>query len=336
MKRAPLLSIIITDYNAKRWLDKCILSIKAQKFRNYEIVFVNDGSTDGSFEYVQKKYPECVFINNIKNIGFALSNNAGATAATGEYLFILNADTHLEKNTLEKIAAYVRKHPDRHLLQLDIRRYDKSNLKGEACTFDMDFLGYPIWSGREDSIFYADAAAMVIKKDLFFKLHGFDDAFYIYLEDMDIAWRARMLGHNVYLLAKAYVYHFAGGTSVSTQLKEGKYTTSLRRRYDAQKNNLRAILKNYELKNVLWILPFSVFLAVAEGWLYLIRFNMHGFLALHKAILWNIVNIHGTLKERAYMQTIRTVPDSEILAVCSRKVSKVQSFFTHGVPAMKI
>ena len=96
MTKAPLISIIITNFNAKRWLDKCIGSIRDQKFKDYEIVFVNDGSTDGSFEYAQKKFPDCVFVNSITNAGFARANNLGAMSARGEYLFILNADTYLE------------------------------------------------------------------------------------------------------------------------------------------------------------------------------------------------------------------------------------------------
>src|SRR3990167_8469064 len=109
MSKPPLISIIITDFNAKRWLDKCISSIKTQKFIDYEIVFVNDGSTDGSFEYVKKKFPDCIFVNNITNVGFASANNAGATVARGEFLFFLNADTYLEIDTLQKLEHSLKK-----------------------------------------------------------------------------------------------------------------------------------------------------------------------------------------------------------------------------------
>src|SRR3989344_5565417 len=274
MSKPPLISIIITDFNAKRWLDKCISSIKTQKFIDYEIVFVNDGSTDGSFEYVKKKFPDCIFVNNITNVGFASANNAGATVARGEFLFFLNADTYLEIDTLQKLEQSLKKNPKIHYAQLDIRRYDKANMDGEACTFQIDRFGYPIWSGREENPFYADAAAMIIKKDLFFKIGGFDERFYIYLEDLDLAWRARLVGEEVYYLPKIYVYHFAGGTSVSTQIKEGTYATTIRRRYDA-------------------------------------------------------------LKQRETVQDLRTVHDSVIYLHVDKRISKIASFFTHGIPSMK-
>ncbi|OGK19465.1 hypothetical protein A2799_04865 [Candidatus Roizmanbacteria bacterium RIFCSPHIGHO2_01_FULL_39_24] len=335
MSKPPLISIIITDFNAKRWLDKCISSIKTQKFIDYEIVFVNDGSTDGSFEYVKKKFPDCIFVNNITNVGFASANNAGATVARGEFLFFLNADTYLEIDTLQKLEQSLKKNPKIHYAQLDIRRYDKANMDGEACTFQIDRFGYPIWSGREENPFYADAAAMIIKKDLFFKIGGFDERFYIYLEDLDLAWRARLVGEEVYYLPKIYVYHFAGGTSVSTQIKEGTYATTIRRRYDAQKNNLRTLLKNLEPINLIWALPGSIALASGEGFLYLLRGNIWGFVAMHKAILWNIVSIHDTLKQRETVQDLRTVHDSVIYLHVDKRISKIASFFTHGIPSMK-
>ncbi|MGB4965675.1 MAG: glycosyltransferase family 2 protein [Microgenomates group bacterium] len=334
MTKAPLISIIITNFNAKRWLDKCIGSIRDQKFKDYEIVFVNDGSTDGSFEYAQKKFPECVFVNSIANAGFARANNLGAMSAQGEYLFILNADTYLEKDTLSKLAATLKKHPRYKIAQLDIRRYDKANMDGEACTFQIDRFGYPIWSGKDENPFYADAAAMIIKKGLFFKIGGFDDRFYIYLEDLDLAWRARLLGNTVYYLQGIHVYHFAGGTSVSTQVKEGTYATSLRRRYDAQKNNLRTLIKNVELSNLVWQLPGSTLLASGEGFLYLLKGNVAGFLALHNAILWNILNVVDSLRERAKVQKMRTIGDFEIFKNADRRISKLSSLISYGIPKM--
>lgn len=336
MQKKPLISIIITCKNAYQWLEKCFSSLANQTVQNFEIVFVDDGSTDQSLDFVEKHYPDTVIVQNIENVGFARANNAGATVAKGDYLFILNADTYLDDDTIEKLTNTIKKHSKYHYMQLDIRKYNKSNMKGEACTFNMDRFGYPIWSGKEENPFYADGAAMVIKKDLFFKLGGFDEKYFIYLEDLDIAWRARMLGEEVYYLKGIHVYHYAGGTSVNTQIKEGSYQTSLRRRYDAQKNNLRTLVKNYELKNLFWALPVSLILASIEGWLYLFKGNIIGFLYLHKAIWWNILNLSDTLNQRKKIQCIRTVDDTVILKRSDKRISKIHSFFLHGVPSMKL
>lgn len=330
--KLPHISIIITNYNAKQWLDTCLTSIKNQSFTEYEVIFVDDGSTDGSYDYVQKQYPWCVFIKNKKNVGFALSNNVGAKAARGKYLFFLNADTYLDKNTLIKLQKTLISNPSYTLAQLDIRKYDKSNMKGDACTFNIDPFGYPMWSGKEDTLFYADAAAMIIRRDLFNTLGGFDERFYIYLEDLDLAWKARMCGHTVYFLSQIYVYHYAGGTSVSTQVKKGAYATTIRRRYDAQKNNICILIKNLEITSLIWRLPGSILLASAEGFVYLLQGNITGFFALHNTIIWNILNIRETLKKRRKIQKIRTVSDKIIFQNSDKHISKIQSFFSYGVP----
>lgn len=330
--RVPLISIIITNFNAYQWLDRCLGSIKQQKFSSYEVIFVDDGSTDGSYEYVQKKFSWCVCIKNTMNVGFAMSNNIGARAARGTYLFFLNADTYLEKDTLVKLAKAMYNNPAYTLAQLDIRKYDKSNMNGQACTFTIDRFGYPIWSGREDTIFYADAAAMVIKSAVFKELGGFDERFYIYLEDLDLSWRARICGYSVHFIPKVYAYHYAGGTSVSTHAKGKTYTTTVRRRFDAQKNNLCTILKNVELKNLIWMVPGSVLLASAEGFLYLLKGNVGGFFALHNAIMWNILNIAHTRNKRSAIQKRRTVADKEIFKHIDARISKLASFFSYGIP----
>ncbi len=333
MNMTPFISVIITNKNAYKWFNKCLTSLYNQTFKDFEVILVDDGSTDGSMKYVEKKFPWVHTVYSLENAGFAKANNLGASAAKGRYLLILNADTHMEKDTLQKAYEILRKNPSYRLAQLDIRNYKKSDLMGPDCIFGMDRFGYPIAPSK---MFYTDAAAMIITKDLFFKLRGFDETFFIYLEDMDLCWRAHLLGENVYFLRGVYVYHFAGGTSVSTQLKEhGIYATSLRRRYDAQKNSLRSLIKNYSLSTLFWTLPISLLLASAEGFLYLFKGNILGFFALHRSIFWNIFNISNTLDERRKVQETRKVSDKVILSKCYKGVSKINSLFKYGVPTMK-
>lgn len=334
MQPKPYFSIIITCKNALQWLEKCITSIQKQTYKQYEILFVDDGSTDTSLDFVKKNYPDIVIVENLANVGFARANNAGATVSKGTHLLILNADTYMDTGTLEIAAAYIAKHPSHSYMQLDIRKYDKSNMDGEACIFGMDRFGYPIWKGSGEP-FYADAAAMIIQRDLFFKLGGFDESYFIYLEDLDLAWRARLLGKQIHYIPQSYVYHFAGGTSVSTQNKKGSYVTTVRRRYDAQKNNLRSILKNFELSNVVWILPTSCAMASVEGFLYLLKGNISGFIALHKSILWNITHLTDTLAERKKMQSTRTISDKQLFEKIDKRISKLHSLLLFGVPSMK-
>lgn len=157
----------------------------------------------------------------------------------------------------------------------------------------------------------------------------------MYLEDLDLAWRARLLGNEVFFLSGIHAYHFGGSTTTPTKLQGRRYITSSVRRYHAQKNNLRSLIKNYSFANLVWALPVSVALASIEGWLYLLKGNLSGFYLLHKAILWNVFNIIDSLRQRGYIQHLRTVTDEQILRHCYRGISKINSFFLHGIPSMK-
>jgi hypothetical protein len=142
------------------------------------------------------------------------------------------------------------------------------------------------------------------------------------------------MGEKVYYLENIPMYHFGGGTSVTTQAKKNSYTTTAGRRYHAQKNNLRALIKNYSLSYLVWTLPISILLALGEAYLYLLRGNVSGFIAIHKALYWNCTHIGNTLAARKKIQSSRKVDDDEIFKNVVKLISKFESFKFHGVPLM--
>ncbi len=335
MTQKPLFSIIIVNWNGKTWLNKCLTSLEKQTWKKFEVILVDNFSSDGSANYIRKYFPWVILVENFQNVGFDRANNQAAALCKGDYIFLLAHDAYLDHNTLEKLAGYIKKYPNNFLMQLDTRNYDKTYKPNEVLSFIIDPFGYPMWSGKKDKIFYADGAALIIKRYLFYKLKGYDEKYFMYLEDVDLAWRVRLLGNKVYFLSGIHAYHFGGSTTVPTKLKGRTYVTSSLRRYHAQKNNLRSLIKNYSLKNLAWALPISIALASIEGWLYLIKGNINGFYLLHKAILWNVFNIFDSLNQRRFMQQIRTVGDDVILRDSYHGISKIHSFFLHGVPSMK-
>ncbi len=332
---SPLISVIITNKNALRWLRKCLTSLKQQSYKNFEVIFVDNNSTDKSLQLVESKFRWVKTVKNERDEGYAKANNIGALKAKGSYLLLMNTDSYLEKNTLQKLSSLLIKHPEYRLMQLDEKEYDKSPLPDRYLIFSMDCFGYPIGTNGRGPIFYADGAGLVISAKLFKKLNGYDEKFYMYLEDMDLSWRARMSGEDVFFLKDVFVYHATGGTSIPTHTNTTLYTTTLNRRYHAQKNNLRALIKNYSVINILWSLPVSILLASLEGSLYLLRGNILGFAALHNAIWWNITNLPDTLLERKRVQKMRKVSDRFILVKTVKTISKFQSLIHFGIPQMK-
>lgn len=335
MKKTPFFSVIIPNKNSLKWLNKCLSSLKNQTFKNFEMIFIDNASTDQSVEFVKSKFPFVKVSVNTSDVGPGISMNIGARIASGKYLFLMNADSYIEADALEKLAYVLKRHPDYQLMELNMKHYDKTNINDKPYKFGMDIFGYPMPS---DKLFYADACGLVITKSLFNKLGGFDETFYMYLDDVDFSWRARLVGTDIYLLENIYIYHHTGSTSIPTSSyyhKKYTYTTTLNRRYHAQKNNLRALIKNYSLQNLLWALPASTIFASVEGFLYLFKGNLKGFIVMHQAILWNCLNMRDTLHERTKIQSQRKVSDKVILDFCEKKVAKIHSFLSHGIPLLK-
>lgn len=332
MSKKPFFSVIISNKNAYKWLDKCFSSLKNQTYKSFEVIFIDNHSTDRSVELVEKKFSWVKVICNKADLGPGVAMNIATGKTQGEYLFLMNTDSYIDSDTLENLSAVLKKHSNYEIVELAMKNYEKTNIKEPAYKFGMDIFGYPMPS---DKLFYADVCGAAIKRDLYLKLEGFDTKFYMYLDDLDFSWRARLLGKQIYLLNNIYIYHHTGGTSIPTSSyyhKAKTYTTTLQRRYHAQKNNLRTLIKNYSLLNVLWIVPASVVMASIEGILYLIKGNVKGFITLHKAILWNIVNLPDTLKERRKIQSQRIVSDLVIWQFCEKKLAKLHSLFSHGIP----
>ncbi len=328
----PFMSIIITNKNACRWLDKSLSSLNKQTFKDFEIVFIDNCSTDNSLRLVSEKYPWVRIIKSKKDLGFSGGNNLGASKAIGKYLLLLNTDTYLNTNSLLILVNNIKKNGPYNIYQMDLRFYDQSNINGKALKLGIDRFGYPIGDGK---FFYAEGSALAINRQLFKDLGCFDEKYFMYLEDVDLCWRARLMGVKIIFVPKAYVFHYGGGTSqTSTPQKGIKYITTMNRRYHAQKNNIRSLIKNYSFLNLLWSLPISILLASGEGWIYLVKGNLTGFTTLHKAILWNIINIKSTLILRHDIQKKRVISDTEILKLCDKRVSKLQSLQLYGVPKM--
>jgi len=110
----PNISIINVNYNGKKFLKAFFLSLKKLDYQNFEVIFVDNASSDGSVEFVKRNYPTVRLIENKKNLGFALANNQGAKIAKGKYLFFLNNDTKIHPEAVSKLVEKMRK-----ILQLE-------------------------------------------------------------------------------------------------------------------------------------------------------------------------------------------------------------------------
>jgi len=217
-----LVSIIIVNYNGKTHLEKCLDSLKKIDYDNFEVILVDNHSTDKSTEFVKVEHPDVNIIELEKNLGFAEPNNIGARKAKGEYLLFLNNDTTVTPDFLYELIKPFSTDPRIVMCQSLLLQPDGSvDSSGDF----VDVLGRA-YSSKEKpetmkNILSARGACMIIKKNIFWDLRGFDKKFFASFEDVDIGWRAWIWGYRVVLAPESIVYHEGGKTvqKLSSQIQ---------------------------------------------------------------------------------------------------------------------
>jgi GT2 family glycosyltransferase len=212
----PFVSIIIVNYNGEFYLDKCLDSLKVTTYPNFEVIVIDNHSSDRSSDLVKGKYPYVKLIELTRNLGFAIANNLGAEAAKGDFYIFLNNDTIVTKTWLsELVKAIIGSQDDKVAIAQSflVRQDGEIDSSGDF----IDKFGRPYSSKLENPpdgrhIMSARAASMIIKKEVFWKLGGFEEIFFASFEDVHLGWKAWIAGYKVILASNSIVYHFTGQT----------------------------------------------------------------------------------------------------------------------------
>jgi len=216
MSKQPLVSVIILNWNGLEHLKTCLPSVISQNYENLEIILVDNGSTDGSIEYIQQNFDTIKLICNLTNVGFAKGNNIGMEIASGKYIAVLNNDTELDENWVNGFVETAEKHPDAGMFACKILSYYDRNL--------IDCVGHLIYPdglsrgrGRGemnqgqydqiDEIAFPSGCAALYRKEMLDQIGLFDETFFIYVEDSDLGMRGRLAGWKCLYVPKAVVYH---------------------------------------------------------------------------------------------------------------------------------
>jgi len=318
-----LVSVIILNYNGLEFLDRCLISVLNSEYPNFEVIFVDNASTDGSVEFVRKKFgaeSHLKIIQNNENLGFAEGNNIGAKKAHGEYIVFLNNDTEVDPHWLKELVLVMETKPNVGVCQ------SKLLLINDRKRFDcagglLDFYGFPFGRGdfQEDKgqyehveeIFHAKGAAMSVRRRIVQETGLFDPEFVIYYEEVDFCWRVRLKGYRVVFVPRSIVFH-AGEVSTARELSE-------LRAFHASKNHLTMILKNYGSENLLKYLPIIISLRISEVLLLLWRQKVSVSLAKVRAIIWIMANFKHIWQKRIKIQRfMRRIPDKDLMTLMQK------------------
>lgn len=218
---APRVSVIILNWNGREMLGDCLASVLAQAFEGFEVILVDNGSTDGSAEWVARLYPQVRVLRLAENLGFCGGNNAGVRFARGEYLVLLNNDTVVERDWLEPLYATIASDPriaacDSKVLYFGARDTIWSagasyTIAGTANFRAQGALEDALGSEPEE-VFSAVACSAIYRRPVWEEIGGLDETFFAGYEDVDWSFRARLRGYRILNVPSSRVYHKVSAT----------------------------------------------------------------------------------------------------------------------------
>lgn len=319
MRNPALFSVVVLNYNGGSIIEPCLSSVLKSDYPDFEVILVDNASTDGSVELAEKLFgsdPRLKVVRNSENLFYTGGNNAGINSAKGEYILILNNDTEIERDCLSELALALQD-------EKTGAAQPKILIHAEASVIDntggiIDPFGYTkgrgsrqIDAGQFDNdrdIFYAGGTAMALKRPILDKVGIFDPKFVAHWEDVDLSWRIRLAGYGIVFVPKAVIKHKVSKTIT-------KFGNKHKISFHIRKNRIAGLIKNYNLVHLLRFLPFvvSLYLALFLKELFLDRKLVLAFTSI-SALLWNIKELPYLLRERSVVQKkIRVLPDREIM-----------------------
>jgi len=295
----PLVSVIIPCLNVRAELPDCLKSLEDQTYTNLEIVVVDNGSTDSTAEYVAKYWQSAKLLHSERNLGYAGGCHYGATASGGEFLLFCDSDIEAKPNAVTELI---------HAMGSDLRigiaqskmllARDPSRIESMGGYFTSTGILYQEgrdsldqgFEGPPREVFGAKGAFMVIRRDLYFDLGGFDVEYIAQYEDTDLCWRAWLAGHRVVVVPKSAVLH---GRSITTKRLASEFVL-----FHASKNRICTLIKNLSPGELFQVLPLHLLITLGGICFLSIRFRFSDAFSLLRAIGWNIRQLPHTLRKR--------------------------------------
>ncbi len=314
----PMVSIIILNYNGQKILGKiltdCIESVFKTNYPNFEVLFIDNASTDSSVEFIKKKFGEnekLRIIVNDRNYGFTEGNNIGIRNASGDYFALLNTDTKVDPQWLKELVNAIQP-PEIGAAQSKLIKMQDPNILDCAGGW-LDFYGYHFERGQGEKtclyehageIFYGKGAGLILKRTVLEKTGLFDSDLFMYFDESDLCWRIWLSGHKVVFVPKSIVFHASGLTASNLKGK---------RMFFYARNHLAVLLKNYSLGNVVRTVTVSIFYETRNIIKFLFKRKTDVSIAIFQGLLWNLFNLKAVWKKRLVVQNfVRKISDEEV------------------------
>jgi hypothetical protein len=309
VQAAPKVTAAVLTYDGRELLEVMLPTLLAQRYEDFEVVVIDDGSSDDTVEYLQANWPQVRVVSNPGNLGVAVSLNRGVQAARGEYVALLNNDVELEPEWLGTLVRTLEEHPQAASATgklLDYHHRDRleaagdfmrwSGMSGHRGQGALDGTGYE----QPAAVFSPCAGAALYRRSAFERVGLFDEDFFAYLEDVDWGFRAQLVGFGARYEPAAVAYHIGGAT---TGRQIGRFTALLRR------NSLLIVIKNHprdalirHLPKVVGFQTVSLYASLRDG---ILKAHLRELMGLRRLLA-------SMLRKRAVIQRSRRVSRAEL------------------------
>lgn len=324
---AKKIGIVLVNYKnyAEKYLSECRESLKKQTYPSFlfETYVVDNFSSEESRNYLKEKFPEAKILPR-KDGNYSAANNLGAKEAIKngcDYIVVANMDTKFSENWLLELVKGLEKDDKIGIAQSKILLYPQNkeewkNPKINSLGNIIHFLGFGFTSGygqkdREilgnPEILYASGCSFIIKKEVFEKIGGYNEEYYMYHDDLELSWKAKLAGYKIVLAPKSVVYH------------KYEFSRSVKMIYFMERNRYLAMFHFYKLATVILIFPFILLLFLAM----LAYSVVNGWFGQYLKVCAYFLNPKSWLKiikQRKFIKSLRLKKDREIIKDFSGRI----------------
>ncbi len=307
-----VIDIIIPNLNGLENLKLVLNSLINQTLRDYNIIVVDNGSSDGSVQYLEQSHKSVIIIKNETNLGFAKAINIGINYSVNDiksqYILLLNNDIELTENFLENAIRTFSKNPEADFLAVKMMNYNNRNVIDDTGDFIRSNGGTPMARGhgeedikkydKAEFVFGACAGAAFYKTELFRKAGLFDEDFFAYLEDVDLSFRLQLQGFKCYYNPEIICYHKRRET---TKQFEGWET------YFTEKNIVAIRIKNYPFMLYLKYSPLFFLSRIKRFYKFSVYYPKGTLKAAVRGYLKGLLESPKSIKKRRAIQKSKTV-----------------------------
>ena len=318
-------SAIVVNYEGGSALVDCLTSLVEQPGL-LETIVVDNGSADGSVAAARERYPDLVVIEPGRNLGFAGGANAGARVARGDLLLFFNPDVRVARGAIVALASAF----DRRDVGVAGPIVNRSGTLEFGATIDA--FGFPVALSRPRRPLYVSGCALMTPRELFEELGGFDERFFMFVEDVDYCWRVLLRGRDVRVVAQATVAHEGGASARGGYVTEEGLSTTAFRVVLRERNALATLLKCYRLPSLAAVLPLYVLQSLATAAALAAAGRTRTATGVVGGLWWNVRELPRTLELRRMVQRSRELGDRNVLLRLHCGVQKITLLREFGLP----